>query len=477
MPASAALHGPDSEEPAIRLADIGDRAGRLGVEIAGVAGLIADLSAMADRQNSHAEAVVAAAREMNSTTAQLSQSMAATRGAAAATRQVLDDSAAAIGAVVERTTSTMIALGDGALGFRATLDGVNGTVRDVQAASAAIGQIARQTKLLALNASVEAARAGDAGRGFAIIATAVKGLADQIQQFSGQTTANLTSLLQAVDGLQQQAQANGEAAQRAIADAAAAANATRTLNQLVGSVDALVGDIDAMSQPVERNIAGFETVQDGLTQLVETVETGRRLLASAELGTRSILGISEDFMLFLAQSGIETADSAIIALAQQKAAEIAALFTAAVARGEIGMAGLFDEDYREVPGTDPRQHLTRFTALTDKYLPGVQEPVLGLDPRIAFCAAVDRNGYLPTHNRAYSQRQGRDPVWNAAHCRNRRIFNDRTGLAAGRSTKPFLLQTYRRDMGGGQFVLMKDCSAPIFVNGRHWGAVRIAFSA
>jgi len=45
----------------------------------------------------------------------------------------------------------------------------------------------------------------------------------------------------------------------------------------------------------------------------------------------------------------------------------------------------------------------------------------------------------------------------------------------GANTKPFLLQTYRRDMGGGKFVLMKDLSAPIFVNGRHWGAFRIGF--
>ena len=61
------------------------------------------------------------------------------------------------------------------------------------------------------------------------------------------------------------------------------------------------------------------------------------------------------------------------------------------------------------------------------------------------------------------------------NCRNRRIFNDRTGLAAGRNTKPFLLQTYRRDMGGGNFSLMKDLSAPIIINGRHWGGLRIGF--
>jgi len=94
---------------------------------------------------------------------------------------------------------------------------------------------------------------------------------------------------------------------------------------------------------------------------------------------------------------------------------------------------------------------------------------------VVFCAAIDRNGFLPTHNRKFSQAQGPDPVWNAANCRNRRMFNDRVGLAAGRNTKPFLLQTYRRDMGGGQFAQMKDVSAPVFVQGRHWGGVRIGY--
>lgn len=128
-----------------------------------------------------------------------------------------------------------------------------------------------------------------------------------------------------------------------------------------------------------------------------------------------------------------------------------------------------------IPGTDPQQVMTRFTAFTDEVLPDIQERMLELSDKVVFCAAVDRNGYLPTHNRKFSKPQGKDPVWNAANCRNRRIFNDRTGLAAGRNTRRFLLQTYRRDMGGGRYVLMKDLSAPIFVRGRHWGGLRLAY--
>ena len=79
---------------------------------------------------------------------------------------------------------------------------------------------------------------------------------------------------------------------------------------------------------------------------------------------------------------------------------------------------------------------TRFVALTDRLLPPVQERLLGLDPRAVFCAAVDRNGCLPTRNGTFSHAQGPDPVWNAAHCRNRRIVDNRTASPPGTTRGP-----------------------------------------
>ena len=106
----------------------------------------------------------------------------------------------------------------------------------------------------------------------------------------------------------------------------------------------------------------------------------------------------------------------------------------------------------------------------------MQERLLGLSDKVVFCIAVDRNGYVPMHNKKVSQAQRPgDPLWNAANSRWRRIFNDRTGLASARNSKPFLLQTYRRDMGGGNFMVLKECAAPITVRGRHWGGLRLAY--
>jgi methyl-accepting chemotaxis protein len=119
--------------------------------------------------------------------------------------------------------------------------------------------------------------------------------------------------------------------------------------------------------------------------------------------------------------------------------------------------------------------MTDYVEFTDRLLPAIQDPLQKSDARIVFCVAWARGGYLPTHNPEYRQPQGADPKWNAAHCRNRRLFTDRAVKKVAQNTKPFLVQTYRRDMGAGHFVLMKDVSSPIFVNGRQWGAFRIGY--
>jgi methyl-accepting chemotaxis protein len=89
---------------------------------------------------------------------------------------------------------------------------------------------------------------------------------------------------------------------------------------------------------------------------------------------------------------------------------------------------------------------------------------------------IDRNGYLPVHNKIYSQPQRPgDTAYNTANARNRRIFNDPAGLAAGRNTRSFLIQSYARDMGGGNMVMMREIDVPVRVRGRHWGGFRTAY--
>ncbi|KQP41082.1 hypothetical protein ASF49_18795 [Methylobacterium sp. Leaf104] len=165
----------------------------------------------------------------------------------------------------------------------------------------------------------------------------------------------------------------------------------------------------------------------------------------------------------------------LVARAQGLAGRIGDLMQAEIAAGRLSPALLFDTDYVAVLDTDPRQFTTRSVEVLERLLRPVLEAPLAEDPAMMFCIVADRNGYVPVHNRAVSQPQRPgDPVWNNAHSRNRRIFDDRTGITAARSTRPATVQVYRREVGD-RIVMVREVDAPIRVQGRHWGACRTAY--
>jgi methyl-accepting chemotaxis protein len=344
----------------------------------------------------------------------------------------------------------------------ADVTGALDSLREVGQFADDITRIALQTRLVAFNAAVEAKHAGAAGRGFAVVAEAVKDLAQKVEASSktiGRTVKDLNLRI-------------GELA-RNIRDDATLAGGEPTFQQAFQHV---VASGDAIAAATGRSQDSCRTTSDSLRRLQDQARRTHEALVAARARADNFLTASETLTQISADCGASMSDSPFIEQVIAGAARISALFEEAVARGEISMDDLFDTNYVPVERSAPQQHLTRAVAFTDRVLPQVQEPMLEFSDKIVFCAAVDRNGFLPTHNRKFSKPQGGDAVWNAANCRNRRLFNDRTGLGAGRNQHRFLLQTYRRDMGGGTYKLMKDVSAPIFVRGRHWGGLRLAFS-
>jgi methyl-accepting chemotaxis protein len=173
---------------------------------------------------------------------------------------------------------------------------------------------------------------------------------------------------------------------------------------------------------------------------------------------------------------IHDENTEFVTRAMEAGTALTSLFEQAVASGAISIDDMFDEDYVEIAGTNPLQHRTRILSWADRALPPFQEAFLARDPRMVFCVMIDRNGYLPVHNKIYShpQRPG-DVAWNTANSRNRRIFNDTAGLAAGRNLRSYLIQSYARDMGNGKTIMMREIDVPIRVNGRHWGGFRTAY--
>jgi len=170
----------------------------------------------------------------------------------------------------------------------------------------------------------------------------------------------------------------------------------------------------------------------------------------------------------------EKEDKPFVDMATQVAVGVSGRLENAVSTGAISMANLFDVDYSPIAGTEPVQVMAKHTEVAERLFPELIELPLAKEAKVVFCCVTDRNGYIAAHNKKYShpQRPG-EVVWNTANSRNRRVFDDRTGILAARTSKP-MCHTYTRDMGGGQYVVLKEMDVPVTVQGQHWGAVRMA---
>ncbi|MDU1665003.1 MAG: methyl-accepting chemotaxis protein [Bradyrhizobium sp.] len=466
----AILESHDARWGAERLIDeIADRIGGLGVELADVAGNVQEVANRFSYQSQRFGHLQTTAKTM----------VAANHDIATASQAVQSATSAAVGdiaqsrSVVDAAVRHIAELVDSVERIEQRLGSVGDALSQVAKVSVAIEAIAKQTNLLALNATIEAALAGSAGRGFAVVASEVKSLAEATRQATQQIGDTLRGLDSQVKNLLGE---SGQASSRAKTAGEGAQQIGGIIVRVQDGFTSVGQEIDGVAKAATSNLAHCDAVISELNELAKGVDQSSIELKQADARIAKLLDSSEALIGLIAESGVQTADAPLIKAVVETAKQISAVFEAAVDRGEISLADLMDENYREIPGTNPKQFMTRYVDFTDRVLPPIQDPLQSTDPRIVFCVAWARGGYLPTHNPNYRKPQGPDPVWNNANCRNRRLFEDRAvKKVAAASNKPFLLQTYRRDMGGGQFVLMKDLSAPIFIKGRHWGAFRMGF--
>jgi methyl-accepting chemotaxis protein len=351
---------------------------------------------------------------------------------------------------------------------RELIDGLSSRTEQIEKVTQVIQSIASQTNLLALNAAIEAARAGDLGRGFAVVADEVRNLAGRTSSATAEVGQMVSDIRQqsaaVVSHIQQQADQLDQAAQQI----------AHTGEQLQGIAE-LALDVE---QQVEQINSGTAHNHQRLAELSLAVgqlrgDLGDSAGQTQQLGdaAEQLVGQAESVSEQLAAVGLDDYHQRIYDLARQGAAQIGAQFEADIQAGRISLSDLFDRHYQPIAGSVPAKFKTRFDSYADQVLPAIQEPLLSQHEGLVFAIASTAEGYVPTHNQAFSQAPTGDPARDTAYSRSKRLFNDRTGIRCGSHQQPLLLQTYSRDTGE----LMHDLSVPIWVQGRHWGGLRLGY--
>ncbi|WP_434557436.1 methyl-accepting chemotaxis protein [Pseudomonas sp. Z5-35] len=351
--------------------------------------------------------------------------------------------------------------------FATLVDALNQRSSSIKSIVGLIQQISAQTNLLALNAAIEAARAGESGRGFAVVADEVRTLAQNVSRATDDISRNIDAMLQEVSSTHQQTTQISHSARET----------QKVVERASGHFESMIVDFESTNgklADIADHIQQFADTNTGINERVTQIHADsqsidQRMQQSAT-ATRDLSGVAEKVQTLLGRFvlGHGKLDAAITRASQCRDT----LQVRLQALQDEGL-NLFDQSYKLVPGTDPKQYLTSYT---ERFARACQEECDKLTrstPGGKVSFIVDTKGYCPVNNSWVSKPPTGDRTVDLPVCRNKRIFNDPIGLRAAGNVQRFLLQTYLRDTGE----IMTEIDVPFFFGGRHWGNLRVGFDA
>jgi methyl-accepting chemotaxis protein len=350
---------------------------------------------------------------------------------------------------INQFIQTVSNLGSGAEGVKSLLNLIN--------------DISDQTNLLALNAAIEAARAGEAGRGFAVVAEEVRKLAERVKGTIKDIESTITNMSENIKKTIKES----EVIHTDIA------YCNTSINNSYNSFDYIIKNFEKTEEHIDRIVASAEELSSSSEGMLKEMEE----LNNISKNNLSLTGSMENSIVDYVKKTDNLLDLVSeFRTASGKLGEILEKISYYKDKCETVLTTLyneglniFDENYKLLPGNfaNPK-YKTCYDSILEKLLQPIYDEAIKNIQGAVFFLLVDKNGYAPSHNSKYCKFTGNKDK-DTLFSRDKRLFNDKTGLRAARNTKRWIFQTYERDTGE----ILSEISEPVNIAGKHWGAVRL----